>query len=232
MERLQRLIEGKGSCTEAEAELALLVEACEPVVISEARKRQSLSAVYSRHHERRRSVRFGLRAAMAACLLLVTGAAAAAVFGVRWRMPAARLAPLAAAPAPAVAHIARARAELAPIAELELPAEPEAQPDIAPPPPPIHRARAAKSEDPALVVSAIQALRQDHDPERAGRLLAAYLRTHPHGALAEEAVALSIEAADGRHNPAATTFAQRYLKEYPQGRFRAVAERVLARPAP
>ena len=59
-------MKSKGSCTEAEAELARLVEACEPVVISEARKRQSLGAVYSRHHERRRSVRFGLRTAMAA----------------------------------------------------------------------------------------------------------------------------------------------------------------------
>jgi type IV secretory pathway VirB10-like protein len=255
---VERLIESTGPFTEAEAELAELVEACEPIVISEASKRRSLSAVYGRHHERRRSVRFGLRAATAACLLLVTGAATAAVFGVRWKLPAPR--PAATAPAPVV-HVARARprAELAPIAELELPAEPEAEPQIAPPPPPVHRARAGKSEekseetskerfketskerfkerskekseDPSLVVSAIQALRQDHDPERAGRLLAAYLRTHPRGALAEEAVALSIEAADGRHNPAATTFASRYLKEYPNGRFRAVAERVLARPA-
>jgi hypothetical protein len=177
-------------------------------------------------------VRFGLRTAMAACVLLVAGAATAAVFGVRWKMQAPRPAPMAAAPAPArhVTH-ARARAEIAPIAELERPAEPEAQPVVAPPPPAVHRARAAKSEDPALVVSAIQALRQDDDAERAGRLLAAYLRTHPRGALAEEAVALSIEAADARHSPAAATFADRYLKEYPRGRFRSAAERVLARPA-
>ena len=166
-------------------------------------------------------------------MLLVAGAATAAVFGGRWMMPARRPAPVAAAPATApINHrTARARAELAPIAELELPAEPEAQPETAPPPPAAHRGRAAKSEDPSLVVSAIQALRQDRDPERAGRLLAAYLRTHPRGALAEEAVALSIEAADARHNPAAATFADRYLKEYPRGRFRSVAERVLARPA-
>jgi len=233
VERLRCQMKSKGSCTEAEAQLAQLVEACETVVISEARKRQSLSAVYNRHHERRRSVRFGLRTAMAAGMLLVTGAATAAVFGVRWKMPARRPAPVAAAPATAVPHVARARAraELAPIAELELPAEPEAQPVIAPAAAPLHHARAAKSEDPSLVVSAIQALRQDRDAERAGRLLAAYLRTHPRGALAEEAVALSIEAADARHNPAATTFAERYLKEYPHGRFRSVAERVLARPA-
>ena len=230
---MERLIESKGkaSPTEFEAELVQLIEACEPVVISEARKRQSLSAVYNRHHEHRRTVRFGVRAAMAMGVLLVAGAATAAVFGVHWKTPAPRPAPMAAAPAPAVHHAPRARAELAPIAELEPPAEPAPEPELAPPAPPVHHARAAKSEDPSLVVSAIQALRQDGDPERAGRLLAAYLRTHPRGALAEEAVALSIEAADARHNPAATTFAERYLKQYPQGRFRSVAERVLARPA-
>jgi hypothetical protein len=95
----------------------------------------------------------------------------------------------------------------------------------------LHHARVVKSEDPALVVAAIQALRQDGEPARAARLLAVYLRTHPRGALAEEAVALSIEAADARHSPAATAFAQRYLKEYPHGRFRPAAERALARSA-
>ena len=229
---MERLIESKGSSTRAEAELAELVEACEPVVISDARKRRSLSAVYNRHHERRRTVRFGVRAAMTAGLLLMAGAATAAVFGVRFNLLATTPEPIVSTPAPAVHHVAQARrAELAPIAELEAPAEAESQPELAPPAPPVHRARSPKSEDPSLVVSAIQALRQDRDPERAGRLLGAYLRTHPRGALAEEAVALSIEAADGRHSPAAATFARRYLKEYPQGRFRSAAERVLARPA-
>jgi hypothetical protein len=228
--KVDRLIHSKRSSAGAEAELAQLVEACEPVVISEARKRRSLSAVYNRNHERRRSARFAMRAAMAAGLLLVAGAATASAFGVHWKMHAAPSAPIAAAPAPALHHFARAlRAEAAPPAELAPPPEP--QPEIAPPAPPVHRARAVRSEDPSLVVSAIQALRQDRDPERAGHLLAGYLRTYPRGALAEEAVALSIEAADARHSPAAATFAQRYLKEYPHGRFRPAAERVLARPA-
>jgi hypothetical protein len=229
--KVERLIESMESFTEAEAELARLIESCEPIVISEARKRQSLSAVYSRHHERRRSMRFGLRAAMAAGVLLVAGGATAAVFGVRWKLPARRPARLAAVAASSVVHVARARAELIPIAELERSTESEPQVGLAPAAPPVHHARTLKSEDPSLVVSAIQALRQDRDPERAGQLLASYLRTHPRGSLAEEAVALSIEAADARHNPAAATFAERYLKEYPQGRFRSVAERVLARPA-
>ncbi len=229
---MERLIQKKGSSTGAEAELAQLVEACEPVVISDVRKRRSLNAVYSRHHERRRTVRFGVRAAMTAGVLLMAGAATAAVFGVRFKLLATAPTPIVLTPAPAVHHVAHARrAELAPIAELEAPAEPEAPTEIAPPVLPVHRARTVKSEDPSLVVSAIQALRQDRDPERAGRLLAAYLRTHSHGALAEEAVALSIEAADARHSPAAARFADRYLKEYPHGRFRSAAERVLARPA-
>ena len=233
---MERLIQKKRSSTGAEAELAELVEACEPVVISDVRKRRSLSAVYSRHHERRRTVRFGIRAATTAGVLLMAGAATAAVFGLHFKMSATAPAPIVSTPAPAVRHVAR-RAELAPIAELEAPAEVEPSPEpgptarSAPLAPPVHRARTLKSEDPSLVVSAIQALRQDRDAERAGRLLAAYLRTHPRGALAEEAVALSIEAADARHSPAAATFAERYLKEYPQGRFRSAAERVLARPA-
>jgi hypothetical protein len=231
---VERLIQKKGLSTGAEAELAQLVEACEPVMISDAHKRRSLSAVYSRHHERRRTVRFGFRAAMTAGVLLMAGAATAAVFGVRFKLLPTTPAPIVSTPAPAVRHVAR-RAELPSIAELEAPPEaespPKAQPETAPSPPPVHHARILKSEDPSLVVSAIQALRQDRDPERAGRLLAAYLRTHPRGALAEEAAALSIEAADARHSPNAIAFAERYLKEYPHGRFRSAAERVLARPA-
>ena len=74
---------------------------------------------------------------------------------------------------------------------------------------------------------AIQALRTDRDPARAGRLLAEYLARYPHGALAEEAVALSIEAAAARHSPSAAGFAERYLREYPHGRFRHTAEQAL-----
>jgi hypothetical protein len=223
---VDRLIEKKGSVAGGEAELIELIEACEPVNVSDLGKRRSLGAVYSRNHQRRRSVRSAMRLAMVAGVLLVAGAATAA-FGVRWRARPAPAAPgVALAPAP-VHHVAHARALPAPIAA---PA-PEVLATSEPLAPPAHHPRVVRSEDPSLVVSAIQALRQDHDPQRAGRLLGAYLRTYPHGALAEEAVALSIEAADARHSPSATTFAQRYLNEYPNGRFRPAAERVLARPA-
>ncbi|HEY6476163.1 MAG TPA: hypothetical protein VI456_06240, partial [Polyangia bacterium] len=155
------------------------------------------------------------------------GAATAAVFGVHWRAQPALAPTLALAPVPAPRHLAR-RPLPAPIAQ---PAEPAPLEVVSAPMPRAHHARIIRSEDPSLVVSAIQALRQDHDPARASGLLAAYLRTYPRGALVEEAIALSFEAADARKSPAAAGFAQRYLRDYPQGRFRVAAERLLARPA-
>lgn len=89
------------------------------------------------------------------------------------------------------------------------------------------RPRAASSEDPSRVVDAIQALRTDHDPVRAETLLSEYLARYPHGALTEEAVALSIEAASARHSPGAALFAERYMRDYPNGRFRRAAEQAL-----
>jgi hypothetical protein len=228
---VDRLIDrqGKEPPVGAEAELAGLVEACEPVRVSEARKAHSLNAIYARHHARRRSLQFTMRFAMAGGVLLAAGAATAAAFGVHFRSEPA---PPASAPLPP--HVARAPRPATPAAgptpaEVEAPLSPAIEPA---PAARFHRAHArpVKSEDPSLVVSAIRALRQDHDPERASRLLAGYLRTYPRGALAEEAVALSIEAADARRSPAATDFAERYLKEYPNGRFRQTAARVLARP--
>jgi hypothetical protein len=225
---VDRLIDRKGPPVGAEAELAGLVEACEPVRVSEARKQQSLSAIYARHHERRRSVRLTMRFAMAAGVLLAAGAATAAAFGVRFRSEPARPDPIALGPA----AVSRSPRAVSPLAATTPPAEPAASSPVeVVAPPRFHHAHVVRSEDPSLVVSAIQALRQDHEPERAARLLASYLRTYPRGALAEEATALSIEAADARHSPAATAFAERYLKEYPNGRFRQTAARVLARPA-
>ena len=223
---MERLVETRETASAAEVELIDLIASAEPVRVSDLGKKRSLGAVYHRHHQRRRTTRFAMRLAMAAGVLLVAGAATAAVFGVRWRahpVPAQEVVAL----APAPHHVARPLR--APVAEL--PAPPEEAPAPAPVPS-VHHARLVRSEDPSLVVSAIQALRQDHDPGRASRLLAAYLRTYPRGALVEEAVALSFEAADARKSPAASAFAQRYLRDYPQGRFRIAAERLLARPTP
>jgi len=69
----------------------------------------------------------------------------------------------------------------------------------------------------------------DGDAARASRILDDYFRKFPRGALGEEALALSIEAASVRGDAKARTLAKRYLELYPKGNFRAKAERVLAR---
>lgn len=115
------------------------------------------------------------------------------------------------------------------------PAPSEKQPEAVPPrsmskPTPATRIHdPAVVEDPAYVGEALRALRTDHDPGRALRLLAKYLKAYPRGMLSEEALALSIEAAMDLGSPNAATFAQRYLKEHPNGRFRDAADQALGR---
>jgi hypothetical protein len=96
-------------------------------------------------------------------------------------------------------------------------------------PPPKRAERPAAGEDPTKVAEAVRALRKQGDAAKAQALLDQYLRTNPRGALAEDALALSIEAAAARKDPRAADYARRYLARYPNGRFRAVAERALAR---
>jgi hypothetical protein len=84
-------------------------------------------------------------------------------------------------------------------------------------------------EDPSQVAEAVRALRKQGDPARAQALLDQYLRQNPRGALSEDALALSIEAAAARKDPRAADYARRYLARYPNGRFRSLAERVLSR---
>jgi hypothetical protein len=84
-------------------------------------------------------------------------------------------------------------------------------------------------EDPSQVAEAVRALRKQGDAARAQALLDEYLRANPKGALSEDALALSIEAAAARKDPRAADYARRYLARYPNGRFRGVAERALAR---
>jgi hypothetical protein len=79
-------------------------------------------------------------------------------------------------------------------------------------------------EDPALVLQAIQALRNNGDPARASSLLSQYLSAHPRGVLSEDALALSIEAANARHDTrAASDLGRRYLAQFPAGRYRTFA---------
>lgn len=83
------------------------------------------------------------------------------------------------------------------------------------------------AEDPSPVVAAIRAWRSERDAPRARALLTGYLRQHPRGALAEDALALLIEVSSAQKDPSAVRHAQRYLRAYPRGRFRSVAERVV-----
>ncbi|HEY4185340.1 MAG TPA: hypothetical protein VGP07_09740 [Polyangia bacterium] len=56
-------------------------------------------------------------------------------------------------------------------------------------------------------------------------MLTRYLEQHPDGTLAEEALALSIEAAVAHRDADAAELGRRYLRRYPAGRFTALALR-------
>ncbi|HVV48468.1 MAG TPA: hypothetical protein VHO06_02315 [Polyangia bacterium] len=100
------------------------------------------------------------------------------------------------------------------------------------PPPHLHRLMPAApapqtpqaEQDTQLVLEGMRALRLDHDPVRARALLAGYLDRRPGGALAEEALALTIEAAVAHHDGDGPALAARYLRRYPAGPFRALAQ--------
>jgi len=87
---------------------------------------------------------------------------------------------------------------------------------------------AEDGEDPAPVLRAIRALRSERNPALAEQLLRQYLRTNPNGALVEDALALLIETASALRSTSAADRAERYLKLYPNGRYRATARRVLS----
>lgn len=84
----------------------------------------------------------------------------------------------------------------------------------------------ASGEDPTPVLEAIRAWRTDRNAPKARSLLSGYLVKNPRGALAEDALALLIEVSAAQKDPRAADYAKRYLRGYPRGRFRAMAERV------
>jgi hypothetical protein len=232
----------------AEAILVDVIKASSPVEPSHFQQRRVLERVLDRQRTHRRSAVMFLRPVVVVGVLLVAGVTAAATFGHGWIARGLRTL-RSAAPVEAMAAAPVYR----PHRRATEPAEPrgldpsEAEPEAAPGPAPTlpatrsapglavrsHAARTeGRSEDPSLVVDAIRALRTDHDPRRASTLLGQYLRTYPHGALSEEAVALSIEAAAASRSPSATTFAAQYLREYPHGRFRRTAEQALEQRQP
>lgn len=83
----------------------------------------------------------------------------------------------------------------------------------------------AKHSDSVLVQDAVKALRNGGDASQAAELLKRYRSRNPQGVLAEEALALSIEAAVQNNDPSARQLARQYLAKYPRGRFVAAARR-------
>lgn len=84
----------------------------------------------------------------------------------------------------------------------------------------------AKSEA-ALVFEAVRSLRRENDPAHASALAEEALRRYPHGAQAEEALVIVIQAAAARgDSKAAQQAARTYLARYPSGRFTSLANRL------
>jgi len=139
--------------------------------------------------------------------------------------PAER-APTRHAPAPApAASVAPALEPPPPIASVPITpaARPAARPPVAARPHHLAPPPAATPEETQAVLQGMRALRVDRDPVRARALLAAYLDRNPNGALAEEALVLSIEAAVAHHDADAQALGARYLRRYPGGPFRTLA---------
>ena len=87
-------------------------------------------------------------------------------------------------------------------------------------------------EEIRLLHAAYRALRVTAQPARALTLLRGQLRAHPDSALREEALGLAIEACAALGDPEAAVYGLSYIRDYPSGRFRGVAERALRRFAP
>lgn len=180
----------------------------------------------------------GLPVLLAAALSLVAVGGLAAA-GVRWQR--ARLAiqestgrALNSAP---VQPSARAVAVAAP---LSAPVDDAAEPTSTPSPSP--RRSPAKAhlfptrpqaslDDVRKVHEAATALRRDGDAAGAARLLES-IPSNTNSPLAEEALALRVEAAQARHSADLKTLASNYLKRYPNGRYAATARSALTASTP
>jgi hypothetical protein len=239
---------------DAMAEAIDLLRAAAPYEAPVGRKQRVRAALLAR--AARRAPLPWLRTAVVIAVVIGCGAFASASFGhlPAWmRRAYERLVPSAAAPSPALASAARERRT-----HLLRPPQLEALPalEAAPAPQPasgrarpvvrvttrvapvrrhdlaIQRPRPVVTEEAqeqtAAVLVAMQALRRDRDPVRARALAGAYLARHPNGAMAEEALAISIEAAADHRDPDAAELAGRYIARYPNGPFRNLARQTVA----
>lgn len=225
MEPLNR---AKTASNDTEAQLIDLLSATSATALTDSQKRYSLQAILAPQRQRAPwRLRLGRPALAFGLLLCLAGASAAATIGARWM---ARRAPIPAAAAPRVEKVPTVQVRPAPVTAPPSPSPVEApivQPELALPKHTVPSR--AHGENPAALMESVKALRQDHDPARASRLLREYLRLYPRGSLSEEARALSIEAARAEASPNTVALANEYLRLYPHGRFRKAAEQAAGR---
>ena len=240
---VERLREKKPIPGSLEAILVEAVKAQERVETSPVSQRRVFERVLARALEqrsvRRLRRRLLVRSLVVGGLLSVAGATVASMLSRRWTTKGAATFDDHAVVQPDARRLTKdpsqqLRAETIPKLDST-----EPSPSSSPHPPTVPtvrsgtnatvRIRKEKVDDPSWVVDAIRALRQEHDPIAARKLLSAYLKVYPDGALSEEALALSIEATEESGDPEALMLAIRYLKEFPDGRFRGVAELVVKR---
>jgi hypothetical protein len=226
---VQRLKEMRGAWEGREPAAAALiaaVAAVEPLRVSPYRQAQVLARVLEGRRPRQWLLRLLLRPAFAIAVLLLAGIATAATVApplglLRWGW--------------------RSTHKTVPLVESRRSTPTRnvvpqwAEPVVEAPPQDLHpratrpHAGAGAGESPARVVAAVRALRSENDPASAQRLALGYLRTYPHGALAEEALAVAIDAGARCQDPDTAQLAARYLRNYPNGRFRLVAQQALMR---
>ena len=229
-----------------------LLKHARPLEPSAVRKRRVWSALERAPMKRPRTRVSG---PAIAALVLFGATAASATMPHLWRRFQTTREPEVAMEAPAAAEARRATrrrtppvAQVPPAVPVEVQvAEPAAPEPIVQPsdPAPIARvsngpsvakktapakARTAEPIDPpasaALIVEAMRE-RRAGNLARARELSAEYRLKYPGGALQEEALALSIEAAAALGDDEAPRLAATYLQRFPRGRFRAQAERVV-----
>lgn len=200
-----------------------LIRATGPTPLVEARMRQ----VRRRLDEPGvRAPRGGWLRAASALALLGTGASALALGGTFDHSPPPAAPPGLTAPAtmtapvvprPAQSHVGTPTPASTPSASAARPTAAPASRRPAPAP--------ASASDVRRVHEAARVLRGEGNAERAQRILEAGGEVS--GPLAEEALALRIEAARASGDSRAAALARSYLARYPAGRYRELAERTL-----